>query len=179
MFLKPEHADPEPNTDSLNEIFNVSMDSNRVIDTSSGEAVDVSTGEILGNVSSMRKELQALKENLPDADKIITDNIARANRILDRVEDTVGSGAFTAAMIEAAAKLIDSVTSAANSITGISFNAEVIRQKDRDLDRKEKELLVKSVVKGADNVTVNNNTLVLNREELLKIISEQQEDDDN
>ena len=162
MFLK-DHADPEPNTDALDDIFNVAIDNNQIIDTD--------TGEIMGEVNSMRAELDKLRDDLPDADQIITDNIARANRILDRVEDTIGTGAFTAAMIEAAAKLLDSVTSAANSITGISFNAEVIRQKDRDLDRKEKELLVKGLVKGADNVTINNNNLTMNREDLLKLIN--------
>ena len=162
MFLK-DHADPEPNTGALDELFNVAIENNQIIDTD--------TGEIMGEVNSMRAELDKLRDDLPDADQIITDNIARANRILDRVEDTIGTGAFTAAMIEAAAKLLDSVTSAANSITGISFNAEVIRQKDRDLDRKEKELLVKGLVKGADNVTINNNNLTMNREDLLKLIN--------
>jgi len=166
MFLK-DHADPEPNTSALDDIFNVSIDNNQIIDSD--------TGEILGEVNSMRKELDDLKEGLPDADQIIVENIARANRILDRVESTIGTGAFTATMIEAAAKLIESVTSAANSITGMSFNAEVIRQKDRDLDRKEKELAVKSLVKGAENVTINNNQLIMNREDLLKLIGEAKE----
>jgi hypothetical protein len=166
MFLK-DHADPEPNTSALDQVFNVAIDNNQM--------VDIDTGEILGELNSMRKELDELKEDLPDADQIIVDNIARANRILDRVEGCIGTGAFTATMIEAAAKLIESVTSAANSITGISFNAEVIRQKDRDLDRKEKELAIKGLVKGAENVTINNNQLIMNREDLLKMIKGDEE----
>ena len=166
MFLK-DHADPEPNTSALDDLFNTAIINNSV--------VDINTGEILGEVNSMRKELAELKNDLPDADKIITDNIARANRILDRVELSIGTGAFTATMIEAAAKLIESVTSAANSITGIGFNAEVIRQKDRELDRKEKELTIKGLVKGAENVTINNNQLIMNREDLMKMIKEGKE----
>jgi len=166
MFLK-DHADPEPNTSALDDLFNVA-----VVDS---QIVNSDTGEILGEVNSMRKELEDLKEGIPDADQIIVDNIARANRILDRVESCIGTGAFTATMIEAAAKLIESVTSAANSITGISFNAEVIRQKDRELDRKEKELTIKGLVKGAENVTINNNQLIMNREDLMKMIREGKE----
>jgi hypothetical protein len=161
MFLR-DHADPEPNTDTLDEIFNVSVNNTMLVDSE--------TGEILGEVNSMRKELDELRKDLPDADQIIVGNIDRANRILDRVENSIGTGAFTAAMVEAAAKLIESITSAANSITGISFNAEVVRQKDRDLDRKEKELAIKGLVKGAENVTINNNQLIMNREDLLKMI---------
>jgi hypothetical protein len=164
MFLTPDYADPEPNTNALDDLFNVAIENNQIIDTG--------TGEILGEVNAMRKELQELQDDLPDADQILVDNIARANRILDKVEDSIDRGVFTASMIEAAGRMIETVTSAANSITGIGYNAEVIRQKDRDLDRKERELLVKGLVKGAENVTINNNNLTMNREELLKLISD-------
>lgn len=164
MFLVPDCADPDPNTKALDDLFNVAIENNQIIDTG--------TGEILGEVNAMRKELQDLQDELPDADQILVDNIARANRLLDKVEDEMERGSFKASMIEAAGRLIETVTSAANSITGIGYNAEVIRQKDRDLDRKERELLVKGLVKGADNVNITNNNLVMNREELLKMIND-------
>jgi hypothetical protein len=102
------------------------------------------------------------------------ENINRANRFLDKIEDDITGdrGTYTASLIEACGRLIDSVTSAANSITGASYNSEILKQKERDLDIKEKKLLVGNIVKGAENVTVNNNSLVMNREDLMKMINE-------
>lgn len=160
--FKHDYADPEPNIDSLDEIFN----------TSSHVVVDMETGEIIDEVNKMRSELKDIKDNIPDIDQIILDNIDRANRILNRVEDTIGTGAFTASMIEAAGKLIDSVTSAATSITGIGYNNETLRQKERDLDIKEKKLMIDGALKNASNVNITNNNLVMNREELMKLIKE-------
>lgn len=159
--FRKDYADPEPDIDQLDEIFGTSR-----------TLVDAETGEIINEVNEMRKELKALENDLPDVDQIILDNIQRANRILDRVEDGISTGAFTASMIEAAGKLIDSVTSAATSITGIGYNNEIIRQKERDLDIKEKKLMIDSAIKGAENVNITNNTLVMNREELMKMIKE-------
>lgn len=167
IFLKPDYADPQPNTKALDDLFNVAIEDNQIIDTG--------TGEILGEVNAMRKELKELQDELPDADQILVNNIARANRILDKIEDSIDRGVLTASMIEAAGRMIETVTSAANSITGIGYNAEVIRQKDRDLDRKERELLVKGLVKGAENVNITNNNLVMNREELLSLIKSTKE----
>jgi hypothetical protein len=169
MYLKPEYADPEPNTKALDDLFNVAIEDNQII--------DIGTGEILGEVNAMRKELKELEDDLPDADQILVNNIDRANRILDKVEASIETGAFTASMIEAAGKMIETVTSAANSITGIGYNAEVIRQKDRDLDRKERELLVKGIVgKVEGGLTINNNNLTMNREDLMKMIKESKGD---
>jgi hypothetical protein len=159
---KTDYADPEPDTNKLDDLFNVAQ-------TDDGQLVNVKTGEVLDEVKAMRKELRDLEKDLPDVDQIILDNIDRANRILDKVENSVGTGAFTASMIEAAGKLIDSVTSAANSITGISYNNEVLRQKERDLDIKEKKLTIDNMLKGKE-VNITNNNLVMNREELMRMI---------
>jgi hypothetical protein len=40
------------------------------------------------------------------------------------------------------------------------------------LDIKEKELAVKGIVKGAENVNITNNNLVMTREDLLKMLDE-------
>lgn len=161
--FRRDYADPEPNIDNLDEIFNTS---HRII--------DMDTGEIIGEVNDMRKELKEIEDSLPDVDQIILDNINRANRILDKVENSIATGAFTASMLEAAGKLIDSVTSAATSITGIGYNNEIIRQKERDLDIKEKKLMIDQALKNAGNVNITNNNLVMNREELMKMIKDGQ-----
>lgn len=160
---KKDYADPDPNPSALNEAFNITLEDDHVI--------DMDTGEIIEEINYMRKELVDIKESLPDIDQIIIDNINRANRILDKVETSIDTGTFSASLIESAGKLIDSVTSAANSITGISYNNKVLDQKQQDLDRKERELELKNILGKNNGVTINNNTLVLNREELLKEIA--------
>ena len=171
--FRKDQADPQVDLDELDKLFGI--DNTNIIEKE-GELVDVETGEILKEVNDMRKEIATIEESLPDVDKIITDNIERANRILDKVEDAIVRGDYTASMIDAVGKLIDSVTSAATSITGISYNNEVLRQKDRDLDRKEKELAVKQLVKGEQGTQITNNNLIMNREDLMKLISDSKSD---
>ena len=172
-FVK-DQAEPEANIDELDEIFNVEITTNRIVDRDTGDLIDGKTGEILDEVNSMRKELADIQETTPDVDKIILTNIDRANRILDKIEgDITGDrGQYTASLIEAASNLINTVTSAANSITGIGVGLEQLRQKDRALDLKDKEITLKGIMKGDGNVTVNNNSLVMNREDLMKMINE-------
>ena len=120
----------------------------------------------------MRKELADIDEDAIDSDQIIMDNISRANRILDIVEENILAGDHSARFLEVAGQLINAVTSAATSITGISYNQQLIDTKNRALDIKEKEVTVKGIVKNADNVNITNNNLVMSREDLLKMINE-------
>jgi len=172
---KKDVAEPETDVNTLNDIFDVSIDNNTIIDED-GVIVDISTGEILDKAKQLRKELKELSDDLPDVDLIITNNIDRANRLLDALErDITGeSGSYTASLIEAVGKLMDVVTSSANSITGMSQHTDTIRQKERALDIQEKKVMLSGIVKGAENVTVNNNNLIMNREELMKMLEEDQ-----
>lgn len=165
-----DQPDPLPDTNGLDEIFNVAIENNQVIDMDTGEVME----EPISEVDAMRKELKDLVKDVPDVDQIILDNIDRANRLLDKLEDDITGdrGSYSASLMESVATLINAVTSAANSVTGISVGQETIRQKERALDLKEREIGLKSIIKGADNVTVNNNNLVMNREDLMKMIKE-------
>jgi hypothetical protein len=167
-----DQAEPESDMSALDEIFNVAIDNNLIVDANTGEII--SEAEITDEVKAMRKELKDLEDDLPDVDQFIVDNINRANRILDKVEEDITGdrGNYTASLIEACSNLINTVTSAANSITGITVGQEQLRQKERALDIKEKEVAIKGIMKGDGNVTVNNNSLIMNREELMKMIKE-------
>jgi hypothetical protein len=155
---KEDKADPQVNVDLLNSEFDIEISSN----------LDKTVQE----VKEMRKELKELESDLPDADQIIYDNIERANRILDTIEFDISNGDHSARLLEVVGQLINAVTSAATSITGISYNQQVIDHKNRMLDIKEKELAVKGIVKGAENVNITNNNLVMTREDLLKMLDE-------
>jgi hypothetical protein len=155
---KEDKADPQVNVDLLNSEFDIEISSN----------LDKTVQE----VKEMRKELKELESDLPDADQIIYDNIERANRILDTIEFDISNGDHSARLLEVVGQLINAVTSAATSITGISYNQQLIDHKNRMLDIKEKELAVKGIVKGAENVNITNNNLVMTREDLLKMLDE-------
>lgn len=154
---KEDKSDPELNTNSLNNEFNIDSDKiNKEIE----------------KVQSMRKELLDIEKDQPDVDKIILNNIDRANNILDHIEKEIYTGNANARQIEVVGQLINAVTTAATSITGISYNQQIIDNKNRSLDIKERELTVKGIIKGAENVNITNNNLVMNREEVLKLLDE-------
>jgi len=155
-----DRANPQVNVQSLNKEFNIDIESGNILN------------QQIQKVQEMRTELAEIDEDAIDSDKIIMDNINRANRILDIVETNVENGDHSARFLEVAGQLINAVTAAATSITGISYNQQVIDTKNRALDIKEKEVAVKGIVKNADNVNITNNNLVMSREDLLKMIKE-------
>jgi len=157
---KEDKTDPQINTDSLNKEFDIQIQSD--------DSMEVQIQE----VQDMRKELTEIENGFPDSDQIILDNIERANRILDIVEKNIKDGDHSARFLEVAGQLINAVTAAATSVTGISYNQQIIDNKNRALDIKERELEVKSIVKGAENVNITNNNLVMSREDLLDMINE-------
>jgi len=157
---KEDKTDPQINMDSLNKEFDVQIQSE--------DSMEVQIQE----VQDMRKELTEIENGFPDSDQIILDNIERANRILDIVEKNIKDGDHSARFLEVAGQLINAVTAAATSVTGISYNQQIIDNKNRALDIKERELEVKSIVKGAENVNITNNNLVMSREDLLDMINE-------
>ncbi len=156
---KENKTDPQLNMDILNKEFDVLIKSEYEINK-------------IQNVVDMRKELKDIQEDYPDSDKIILDNIDRANRILDIIEYDIKGGDHSARLLEVVGQLINAVTSAATSVTGISYNQQIIDNKNRALDIKEKEIDVKSIIKGSENVNITNNNLIMSREELLEMINE-------
>ena len=161
-----DRADPQMNVGLLDKEFNIDRSINNPI------VIDVDS-EVIDNqeVIDMRNELKGLEEELPDADQIILDNIERANRILDIIELSISKGSDSARLIEVCGQLINAVTVAATSITGISYNQQVIDNKNRALDIKEKEITVKQLTasKKSENVNITNN-LIMTREELLELL---------
>ena len=161
-----DKSDPCINFTELDNVFNIDQDATIEITTNNTE-------KAIQEVQDMKKELQALENDMPDADQIILDNIDKANDILDTVMVNINRGDISARLIEVAAQLINAVTAAATSITGIGYNQQQIDIKNRALDIKEQELSVKIALghgTGAKEVNITNNNLSMNREELLKMM---------
>lgn len=154
---KEDVADPQLNVSMLDKEFNVDVQTSDFSDQ-------------IEEIQEMRKELSDIESDLPDVDQIIYDNIDRANRFLDKIEENMTRGDLSARLLEVTGQLINAVTAAATSITGIGYNQQIIDNKNRALDIKEKEASVKAALSGAKEVSITNNNLTMSREELLKMI---------
>lgn len=167
---------PQMNVSLLDNEFGIDkkmVDTNTLVDVNTGEIFDME--KCLSDVDTLRKDLEAVSTNLVVPDEIISKNIDRANKFLDKIQEQIESGDLNARLFEVAGQLIMAVTAAATSITGISYNQQIIDNKNRALDIKEKEMKVKSIqgdiIKGAENVNITNNTLIMNREQLLEMLN--------
>lgn len=124
---------------------------------------------------NIMEESKDINIDRKDPDDIIYDNIDRANRLLNRIEVETENG-LTARLMEVASALINSITQASNSIVGSSQHEDEQRYKERVLELKEREVMIKeSLGKGGGNSTVNN-VLVTSREDLLKMMNKQNEE---
>lgn len=136
-------------------------------------------------INEMKKELQSvekeIEDNNIDSDEILNSNIERANRFLDIVERELEEGRVKGVLLEAAASLINGITSAANSIVGSSYNDDQVRLKERTIELKEKELFLKQSIndKKGDKSTNIFNTIMTDRESLLEMIKEQQQSEED
>ena len=153
-----DKADPQMNISTLNKAFNT-----------------------CNKLQEMREELNCATEiadEYVDPDNILYSNIDRANRLLDRIEDEINSGDTAARLFEVSSQLINAITTATTSIVGSAKDDADLEYKNRVLELKERELQLKSIIKGEQPQsigTVNNNVIVSNREDIMKLISEQRE----
>lgn len=99
---------------------------------------------------------------------VIKKNIHRANVILDKIQDEMNAGNFTARMVEVSGNIINSITAAARElVTSDNYQAYLgIRQQLADLKEREVEIKEKRTIKN----TTNQNLILTNREDLLKIL---------
>jgi hypothetical protein len=108
-----------------------------------------------------------------DPDEIIKNNIDRANRILDQVEDELVNGNFSARLVEVAAKTIDSITNAVSQIQSTVYNNDYLQLRARIVELKEEELDYK--VKSLKKPTIGSQNIIMtNREDLLKALKNNQ-----
>lgn len=163
-------AEPNINVTNLNSIFECA-ETGDLVDTSTGEII--STEDALAEVKVLKNEIKNIEDSLPDVDQIILNNIDRANNILDKVETQIINGNMTGTMLEACATLINAVTSAATSVTGISYNNEMLDIKREELRIRDKKVMMDSIkdntpTQVTGDVNITNQNLVMTREELLK-----------
>lgn len=135
------------------------------------------------DIEAVKTELNEIKSHLDDdvnnPNEILRSNISRAERLLDKIENEweVGTTNATIKLVEIAAKLIECITSAANSMLANDVSLETTNQKQEFLDLKKLEFELKKnkgekSLSAGDNNTYNtqNNIILTSREDILKLM---------
>lgn len=107
-------------------------------------------------------------EHENDPRTIIANNIDRANEILDKVQEELNSGNFTARLVEVAGNLINSVTAASKELISDENYKKYLHLRDKLVKLKKIEIDWK--VSGKGNRIANQNLILANREDILKIL---------
>lgn len=116
---------------------------------------------------SEREEVEIDYNNPID---ILKGNIKKANQILDKLQDELDNGNFTARMVEVAGNIINGITAASKEIISKENYVGYLEIRKQLKDLKEREVVIKEKV-GIRGTTTNQNIIVTSREDLLKIMS--------
>jgi hypothetical protein len=105
-------------------------------------------------------------------DKIIRENIVKANQILDVTIDAVVRGVIEPRMIEVAVKAVEAITTAALALnnTSIGFGKLNLEEEMLQIKRKELELKTQQLSQGGLK-SLTNNIILTSREEVMKAIA--------
>lgn len=132
------------------------------------------------DISNMRDMLPAISDQ-PDPDDILYKNIERANKILDKLEQSILLGEKpSATLIEAYGLILNSVTSASTSLSGNTFAKQKHEYNMKMVEVKEQEVEVKRIIAQSklDGEVLTpkkqGKVMVMDRESMLRMIKEEQ-----
>lgn len=138
------------------------------------DMTDSTTEQEIQQMRNSIEEAEQIAENMENPDEILLNNIERANRFLDMAEAEVGRGGINARLLEVCSQLINSVTSAANSIVGSSQSDAELEIKQKRLELEERKLAVKEALGSKQPISGNTfNVITTDRESVLKYIAEE------
>lgn len=134
------------------------------------------------SLESVKKNIEDIISDISldeDPDKILLDNISRANRLLDEVEGQVTRGNFSSRVLEVASQLIDSVTKATSEIRSSQQQELYLRLRDEMLKLKKVETVLKAKKvlsdgnkRGSEQPTREREIIVTDRETILKMLED-------
>jgi hypothetical protein len=112
--------------------------------------------------------------DITNPDKILEDNIFKANVVLDKILSNINSGRFTPRMGEVAGQLVNAVTNAVEKVFARDAGIKNLLIKDKMLGLKEKETDIKERIFEMKNSKKKNEKeyLVTDREKILQILNE-------
>ena len=142
---------PKINDEKLSEHLNI-------------DAVEAEVVEILDSldINTTRKS----------PDLVLSENIERANRILDIMEiNAIDDRKISARKAEVMAQLINAVTNAATSIVSDDYNREYLQIRRDVILLKEKELRIREIGAGTPGTQ---QLIIADRESILKVIRDRE-----
>lgn len=120
----------------------------------------------MDEIESEVERLTLVSESNPE--EALKQNIDRANRILDRVENELENGNFTARMVEVAGNILNTVTNSSKElITNINYKKylqireKMVKYKYDELEAKQQKF----------RSPTSQNIIVSNREDIMKLIN--------
>jgi len=137
--------------------------------------------EVIDISEEIEKPSSGMPVYLPARDpaQILYNNIDRANRFLDRLERKIDEDdSIESRQVEVAAKMLDSITQAAERIFTTQLEYDTLSLKTKFLDLKQRELDIKEKIgllqSGAPRS--QNNILIADRESILRVIREKSQE---
>jgi len=106
-------------------------------------------------------------------EKILRDNIERAETLMSKIEHEIDHGNFTARMVEAASLVINGITSTVKEIQTKEYNEKYMKLREKLANLKHYEIEVKRIKNERKQQPTNQNIIITDRETLLKSLSEQ------
>lgn len=101
---------------------------------------------------------------------VLRKNIERANAILDRVQEELENGNFTARLVEVAGELINSVTAGSKAVFDKSYQDKYLDLRNKIVQLKEREINIKEI---GNSRPTNQNLIIASREDVLKLIEKE------
>lgn len=160
LFYKKDEITMDIDLDNLAREFN--MNSEFSDDDIQQHAIDIEK-IIMGNHAS-------------DPNKVLSDSIAKANAILDRVIIEINRSGMTPRLGEVASQLIQAINTAAGQLYDKDFNIGSLQLRHKMLDLKEREVRIKEKLAAKNTPgVVNQNLILTDRETVLKMIKDSRE----
>ena len=127
------------------------------------------------DVETVEAEIVNVVKNIKDGDdpdNILKENIKRANGILDKVEEEILNGNFSARMVEVAAKILESITNSASQIQSSNYNNEylLLREKMVELKKLQHNFKIKQAATLPLPGGQTEKLIITDRESILKIL---------
>ena len=103
--------------------------------------------------------------NIEDPDTIVTENLGKANAILDRVITEMNNGGFSARLAEVSSQIMGVISTMTGQVYKKKLDLENLQMKRLMLELKMKSLQIK-------DKTINQNIIITDRETILKFLNE-------
>ena len=119
------------------------------------------------DIEYIRAENKKLEKKSKNAEESLEENVERANKILDMVEEELENGNFSARLVEVAGQIMNTITNSnketlanINYKTYLQIREKLIKYKYDELKTKQNKL----------KIPTNQNIIISNRKDILKIL---------